>query len=378
MIKEIYMDNAATTKVLPEVFDAMAPYFTEEYGNASSIHFKGYSAKIAVEEAREKVSNLLNAEPEQIIFTSGATESNNWVLQNTKTDNICISEIEHDSVEKTYNQICGKEIDRAGFETPEGIVNIFDVKKLLKRTKGTTLLSIMMANNEIGTIQPIEELSKIVHQYDGIMHTDATQALGHIPVDVKMLDIDYLSASAHKFGGPNGIGCLYCKDTLLSPYMHGGHQERGLRAGTYNVPGIVGFGKACEIAKKNFISNYSKEMYLRNYFLNRLVTRFPQIKVNGSIMYRLPNIINVSFKSINGESLVLMLSDKGICCSTGSACNAGTKESSKVLQAIGVDKEYIDGTIRFSINYENTVEEIDYVIEALAECLYILGGEYGE
>lgn len=364
MAMNIYMDNAATTKVDPRVLEVMLPYFTEYYGNASSIHSMGYKAKVAIEEAREKVAELINANPQQIYFTSGATESNNWVIKKCM-DAACVitTAIEHDSVYKpftsNYVSFGGKELIDS-----TGKIKLENIKKYLQEINDTALLSIMFANNEIGTIQPIKELTNIAHSYNCWLHTDATQALGHVPIDVKELDVDYLSASAHKLYGPKGVGCLYIKNHPLFPYMEGGHQEDGLRAGTYNVPGIVGFGEAARLAKLEMAERIATETYLRNYFINRLHFSF-KIFINGSWLERLPNNINVSILNVNAEELVLYLSENGISCSTGSACNSGIHTPSRVLQTIGVADDRINNSIRFSISYENTIDEIDYVINTI-------------
>lgn len=369
--KTIYMDNAATTALLPEVLDAMMPYLTKDYGNASSIHLLGYKAKLAIEEAREKIAELLDCEANNIYFTSGATESNNWILTQSKFQKIITTKLEHDSVYNTCQFLSKSKTISYLKNDCFGNISCDDLFHLLLSEK-QDLVSIIWGNNEIGTIQQIEKIKKICDYTKTPFHSDATQVLGHIPISINKERINYLSASGHKLGGPKGIGILY-SDSELEPFMKGGHQENGLRGGTYNTPNIVGFGKACELAKERMDLDQKelikKQIYMSNLLIDKFSDcTFTSIRLNTCIPLCLPSYLNLSFKNLSGEGLMLMLSEKGIICSTGSACNSGTKINSRVLEAIGVTGEYISGTLRFTLNNDVTYEDIDYVVNELYEC----------
>ncbi len=350
----IYLDNAATTRITPEVFEAMKPYLIEQYGNPSSLYKFGREAKNAIERAREQIAKAINAEPEQIIFTSGATESNNWVLSQYDKWILC-SQYEHHSVLK-----------RATPYKKEDIIK--NITKWL-----SNCVSCMMVNNETGETYKIKEIIKICHQYSVPFHTDATQAFGHIPIDVKDLDIDYLSLSAHKFHAPSGVGILYVKDpSTLKPIIFGGYsQEFGLRGGTENVASIVAMGKAAEIYNyRQDVEN--KIRILRDNFEKKILDNVPKVLINAKDRPRTANISSLSFKGIEGEALMLMLDTKGICVSSGSACNSGSLEPSHVLKAMGVPEEYINGTIRVSLSEFTTAEELDFAADEIIKTVKML------
>ncbi|HAA65051.1 MAG TPA: cysteine desulfurase NifS [Thermoanaerobacter sp.] len=369
----IYLDNAATTPVDKRVLEAMLPYYSDVFGNPSSLHSHGQEAKKAIEEAREKVAKALGADSEEIYFTSGGSESDNWALKGVayalkeKGNHIITTEIEHHAVlhtcrylEKEGFKVTYLPVDEYGLVKPE------DLKKAI--TDKTILVSIMFANNEIGTIEPIEELVKIAHEKNIYFHTDAVQAVGNVPIDVKKLDVDLLSLSAHKIYGPKGVGALYIKKGVkIHSLIQGGTQERNRRAGTENVPGIVGLGEAIELITKNLDSHINKLKFLRDKLINGILEKIPYTRLNGHPTKRLPGNVNVSFEFIDGESLILNLDMAGICASSGSACTSGSLEPSHVLLAIGLSKELARGSLRLTIGKDNTEEDIDKVLEALPQ-----------
>ncbi len=372
-MRTIYLDNNATTKTDEQVVEAMMPYLLERYGNPSSIYKIGRESKRAVEEAREKVAQVLNCEASEIYFTSGGSESDNTAIRGIaysyikKGKHIITSKIEHPAVLETC-----KQLEKEGFEVTyigvkeNGIVDLEELKKAIKPT--TTLITIMFANNEIGTLQPVEEIGRIAKENNVIFHTDSVQAVGSVEIDVKKLNIDSLSLSAHKFYGPKGVGALYVKKGLqFNKFINGGHQERNKRAGTENVAGIVGLAKAMELAYSNLEEHNKKIKELRDYYVNQIKEKIPYIKINGDMEKRLPGNSNISFRFIEGESLLLNLDLKGICASSGSACTSGSLDPSHVLLAIGLPHEIAHGSLRISIGKYNTKEEIDYVVENLVE-----------
>ena len=369
----IYLDNNATTKTDEEVVKAMLPYLLENYGNPSSIYKIGRDTRKAVEEAREKVAKALNCEANEIYFTSGGSESDNTAIKGIahsykeKGNHIITSKIEHPAVLETC-----KELEKEGFEVSyigvdeNGIINLKELEASIKPS--TILISVMFANNEIGTIQPIKEIGKIAKENNIYFHTDAVQAVGNVKIDVKELNLDSLSLSAHKFYGPKGVGALYVKKGVkFNKFISGGHQERNKRAGTENVAGIVGLGKAIELAYQDLDKHNEKIKELRDYYVEKVTKRIPYIKINGDTKKRLPGNSNISFRFIEGEGLLLNLDLKGICASSGSACTSGSLDPSHVLLAIGLPHEIAHGSLRISIGKYNTKEEIDYVIECLVE-----------
>lgn len=373
MDKRIYMDNAATTKTRPEVVEAMLPYFTEFYGNPSSIYDLASDSKKAIDEARQIIADSLNTRTQDIYFTGSGSEADNWAIKETaqaykeKGNHIITSKIEHHAVLYTCEWL-----EKNGFEVTYldvdeyGVVNLEQLKKVIRPT--TILISIMYANNEIGTIQPIKEIGEIAKENNIIFHTDAVQAYCQIPIDPEEMGIDLLSASAHKLNGPKGVGFLYIRKGLrLRSLIHGGAQERQRRAGTENVPGIVGFGKAVEIAVDTMEERTSKEIELRDYLIKKALKEVPYTRLNGHRTNRLPNNINLSFQFIEGESLLIMLDMQGIAGSSGSACTSGSLDPSHVLLAIGLPHEIAHGSLRLTLSYENTKEEIDYIVEKIVE-----------
>lgn len=369
----IYMDHSATSPVDPEVFEAMKPYFTEGFGNASTLYKLGRDAKMAMETARKQVASLINAEPKEIIFTSGGTESDNIAIKGTvyrlknKGNHIITSNIEHPAVTETC-----KYLEKNGFEVTyvpvdkEGLVHPEDVEKAI--TDKTVLITIMHANNEIGTIQPVAEIGKIAREHGIYFHTDAVQSVGKIPVDVKAMNVDMLSLSSHKLYGPKGIGALYIKKGVrLEPIIHGGGHERGLRPGTENVPAIVGLGKACEISEKNLDKDMEHLKKLRDKLIDSVLEQNEEAYLNGHRTQRLPGNVNFRFTGIEGESLILHLDSKGIAASTGSACSSIKLEPSAVLMAIGLKEVEAHGSLRLSLGRENTEEDINYTIKAIKE-----------
>ena len=372
-MNNVYFDNAATTRLDDEVLKEMIPYLKENYGNASSIYKLGRESKKAVEEAREKVAKALNCKPSEIYFTSGGSESDNTAIKGiarankNKGNHIITSKIEHPAVLETL-----KELEKEGFETTyisvdeNGIIDLEELKKSIK--ENTILITIMFANNEIGTIEPIEEIGKIAKENNVYFHTDAVQAVGSIKIDVQKLNIDSLSLSSHKIYGPKGVGVLYVRSNVkFQNLISGGHQEKAKRAGTENVPGIVGLGKAIEIAYSNLEEHNKKIKELRDYYLEQVKEKIPYIKINGDLEKRLPGNMNISFRFIEGEGLLLNLDLKGISASSGSACTSGSLDPSHVLLAIGVPHEIAHGSLRISIGKYNTKEEVDYLVENLVE-----------
>lgn len=373
MDKIIYLDNAATTKTAPEVVEAMLPYFTENYGNASSIYRLGAESKKAITKSRDVIAKSLKANPSEIYFTAGGSESDNWALiaaaeaYENKGKHIITSVIEHHAVLHTcqYLEKRGYEITYIDVDE-NGVLKMDELKKAIR--PDTILISVMFANNEIGTIQPIREIGELARENKILFHTDAVQVYGHVPIDVDELHIDMLSASGHKLNGPKGIGFLYIrKGVKIRSFIHGGAQERSRRAGTENVPGIVGLGAAVERAFANLDARSRKECELRDYLIGRMEEEIPFCRLNGDRQRRLPNNVNFSFQFIEGESLLIMLDMKGICASSGSACTSGSLDPSHVLLAIGLPHEIAHGSLRLTLSEENTVEEMDYVVNNVKE-----------
>lgn len=370
---EIYLDNAATTKMNDKVFEEMIPYLKDNYGNPSSAYKIGRDNKEIIENARKEVAEILNASPSEIYFTSGGSEADNMALKGIALGNvdkgkhIITSKIEHPAVLDTC-----KELEREGFEisyigvNENGIVDLTELENKIR--KDTILISIMLANNEIGTIQPIKKISKIAKKNNILFHTDSVQAVGNIKIDVQDMNIDALSLSAHKFYGPKGIGVLYLRDGIkFRKYLNGGHQERNRRAGTENVAGIVGLSKAMSLSYENLEENNKRIIELRNYFINEIKKNIKKIKINGDLENRLPGNINVSFEFVEADNILHELDKRGIYISTGSACTTGSIESSHVLRAIGLSNGMAHATIRISIGKYNTKEEIDYAIKCIVE-----------
>ena len=371
MSKCIYMDNAATTQVYPEVFDAMKPYFTEFYGNPSSIYSFAGNSKKAVEDARKTIADFLGARTEEIYFTGGGSESDNWALKATadayanKGKHIITSKIEHHAILHTCEYLEKKGFEVTYLDVDEnGFVNPADVEKAIR--PDTILVSIMTANNEIGTIEPIAEIGKIAKDHGVLFHTDAVQAFGHIPMNVDEMNIDMLSASGHKINGPKGIGIMYIrKGVKIGSFVHGGAQERQRRAGTHNVPGIVGIGKAVELARDNMKERMEYETKLRDHLISRVMEEIPYAKLNGDKVKRLPNNVNVCFRFIEGESMLILLDQNGVCGSSGSACTSGSLDPSHVLLAIGLPHEIAHGSLRLTLTEKNTMEEVDFTVDKL-------------
>ena len=371
MKKIIYLDNAATTKTAPEVVDAMLPYFTEFYGNASTIYDLGNHSKNAMNEARDIIADALGAKGEEIYFTAGGSESDNWALKATaeayksKGNHIITSKIEHHAILHTCEWL-----EKQGFEVTyvdvdeNGVIKLDELKKAIRPT--TILISVMFANNEIGTIQPIKEIGSIAKEHGILFHTDAVQAFGQVPINVDECHIDMLSASGHKLNGPKGIGFLYIrKGVKIRSFVHGGAQERKRRAGTENIPGIVGLGVATKRAIASMQERTAKEIELRDYLIDRVLKEIPYTRLNGHRTNRLPNNANFSFQFIEGESMLIMLDMDGICGSSGSACTSGSLDPSHVLLAIGLPHEIAHGSLRLTLSEEITKEDIDFVIEKL-------------
>ena len=371
MSKCIYMDNAATTQVYPEVFDAMKPYFTEFYGNPSSIYSFAGNSKKAVEDARKTIADFLGARTEEIYFTGGGSESDNWALKATadayanKGKHIITSKIEHHAILHTCEYLEKKGFEVTYLDVDEnGFVNPADVEKAIR--PDTILVSIMTANNEIGTIEPIAEIGKIAKDHGVLFHTDAVQAFGHIPMNVDEMNIDMLSASGHKINVPKGIGIMYIrKGVKIGSFVHGGAQERQRRAGTHNVPGIVGIGKAVELARDNMKERMEYETKLRDHLISRVMEEIPYAKLNGDKVKRLPNNVNVCFRFIEGESMLILLDQNGVCGSSGSACTSGSLDPSHVLLAIGLPHEIAHGSLRLTLSEKNTMEEVDFTVDKL-------------
>ena len=369
----VYLDNAATTKVRPEVVEAMLPYFTEIYGNASAVYDFGQKCKQAIEDARETIAASIGTKAANIYFTAGGSESDNWALKGVaeaygdKGKHIITTKIEHHAILHTcaYLEQQGYEVTYLDVDA-DGLVSPEALRQAIR--PDTILISVMFANNEIGTIEPIAELGQIAHEHGILFHTDAVQAYTQVPIDVEKMHIDLLSASGHKLNGPKGIGFLYIRQGLkLKSFIHGGAQERKRRAGTENVPGIVGLGKAVEIAMETMEERTAKESELRDYLIARIEEEIPFAKLNGHREKRLPNNVNFCFRFIEGESMLIMLDMAGICGSSGSACTSGSLDPSHVLLAIGLPHEIAHGSLRLTLGDENTKEQVDYVVEHLKE-----------
>lgn len=369
----IYLDNAATTKTAPEVVKAMLPYFSEHYGNPSSIYSLGTESKKAVSGVRESIAKSLGAATNEIYFTAGGSEADNWAIKATaeayaqKGKHIITSAIEHHAVLHTceYLEKRGFEVTYVGVDE-NGILKLDELEKAIR--PDTILISVMFANNEIGTIQPIKEIGRIAKEHGILFHTDAVQAYGQLPINVDEYQIDMLSASAHKLNGPKGIGFLYIRKGLKTrSFIHGGAQERSRRAGTENVPGIVGLGAASERAFARMEEKTKKEIELRDYLIRRIEEEVPYCRLNGDRTWRLPNNVNFSFQFVEGESLLIMLDMRGICASSGSACTSGSLDPSHVLLAIGLPHEIAHGSLRLTLSEENTKEELDTTVEAIKE-----------
>ena len=373
MNKLIYLDNAATTKTAPEVVQAMLPWFTENYGNPSSIYSLGTESKKAVSEAKDIIAGSLGAASNEIYFTAGGSEADNWALKAaaeayaSKGKHIITSKIEHHAILHTceYLEKKGCEITYVNVDE-NGIVKLDELEKAIR--PDTILISIMFANNEIGTVQPIKEIGEIASRHNVLFHTDAVQAYGQLPINVDECHIDMLSASGHKLNGPKGIGFLYIRKGIkIRSFIHGGQQERGRRAGTENVPGIVGMGAAAKRAFSILEEKRAKETELRDYLIEQIEKEIPYCRLNGERNRRLPNNVNFSFRFVEGESLLIMLDMKGICASSGSACTSGSLDPSHVLLAIGLPHEIAHGSLRLTLNEENTKEEMDTTVAAIKE-----------
>ena len=375
MDKMIYLDNAATTKVADSVVDAMLPYFKEYYGNASSIYQLGAKSKEALDESREYIAGTLGAKTNEIYFTAGGSESDNWAIKATadayaqKGKHIITSAIEHHAVLHTceYLEKHGYEVTYVGVDE-NGVIKLDELKAAIR--PDTILISVMFANNEIGTIQPIKEIGEIAKEYDILFHTDAVQAYAQVPINVDEMHIDMLSASGHKLNGPKGIGFLYIRKGIkIRSFVHGGQQERGRRAGTENIPGIVGLAAAAKRSFSMLEEKMQKEIELRDYLISRIEAEIPYCRLNGDRKKRLPNNVNFSFQFIEGESMLILLDNKGIAASSGSACTSGSLDPSHVLLAIGLPHEIAHGSLRLTLSEENTKEEMDYVVEQLTAIL---------
>ncbi len=368
----IYLDNSATTKIKTEVLNEMMPYLTTEYGNPSSLYSVGRKAKKAIEKARGKVAELINCNPHEIYFTGSGSESDNTALKGfayankEKGNHIITSKIEHHAILETCETL-----ERQGFEVSyinvdeNGVIKIEELENAIRPS--TILISVMTANNEIGTIQPIEEISRIAHSRNIIFHTDAVQAIGNMSIDVQKMEIDMLSLSGHKINAPKGVGALYIKNGInVEKYINGGHQERNQRAGTENVAGIVGLGKACELANKNMNTHIRNLSRIRDYYLSKLQKEIPEkIRINGSMENRLPGNANVSFEGVDASELIFKLDEKGICVSSGSACSSGNTTPSHVLTAINVPQKYLNSAIRTTFGESNTFEQVDYLVKII-------------
>lgn len=371
----IYLDNAATTKVADSVVDAMLPYFKEYYGNASSIYQLGAKSKEALDESREYIAGTLGAKTNEIYFTAGGSESDNWAIKATadayarKGKHIITSAIEHHAVLHTceYLEKHGYEVTYVGVDE-NGVIKLDELKAAIR--PDTILISVMFANNEIGTIQPIKEIGEIAKEHDILFHTDAVQAYAQVPINVDEMHIDMLSASGHKLNGPKGIGFLYIRKGIkIRSFVHGGQQERGRRAGTENIPGIVGLAAAAKRSFSMLEEKMQKEIELRDYLISRIEAEIPYCRLNGDRKKRLPNNVNFSFQFIEGKSMLILLDSKGIAASSGSACTSGSLDPSHVLLAIGLPHEIAHGSLRLTMSEENTKEEMDYVVEQLTAIL---------
>ena len=369
----IYLDNAATTRTAQEVVDAMLPYFTESYGNPSSIYELGQRSKEAITNAREEIARVIGAKTEEIYFTGGGSEADNWAIKaayeayKNKGNHIITTKIEHHAVLHTcqYLEKQGARVTYLDVDE-NGLVDLEQLQKAI--SPETILITIMFANNEIGTIEPVKEIGMIAREHGILFHTDAVQAFGQVPIDVDEMNIDMLSSSAHKINGPKGIGCLYIrKGVKIRSFVHGGAQERKRRAGTENVPGIVGYGVAARMAAETMEERTKKERELRDYFIRRVLEEVPYVRLNGDPVKRLPNNANFSFRFIEGESLLIMLDMKGIAGSSGSACTSGSLDPSHVLLAIGLPHEIAHGSLRLTLGADTTKEDLDYTLEQIKE-----------
>lgn len=380
IMRQVYMDYSATTPVKKEVLDAMLPYFTESFGNPSSIYTRGLESKEAINAARAKVAELINANPAEVFFSAGGTESDNWAVfgvadaMKDKGNHIITTKIEHHAMLHSCEFL-----EKRGFEVtylgigPDGRVSLEELEAAI--TDKTILISVMMVNNEIGTVQPIKEIGEIAKKHGITFHTDAVQALGNVEIDVKDMNIDLMSMSSHKIYGPKGIGGMYIRRGVkISNYLHGGAQENKRRAGTENLPGIVGFGKAAELAKANYEEHVKHCSTLRNYLIEEVLAKIPDTYVNGTMDYRHPGNANITFEYIEGEAMLLMLDSMGISVSTGSACSSTSLVPSHVLTALGIPVEKIHGTLRFTVGDFTTKEDIDYVVESLVKIVTTLRG----
>lgn len=378
MKKMIYLDNAATTPTAPEVIEAMLPFYEDRYGNPSALYDFGQTGRTAIEEARQIIADSIGALPEEIYFTAGGSESDNWALKSTAENlgmrgrHIITSKIEHHAILKTCDYLEQQGYDVTYLDVDEhGVVTPEAVKRAI--CPETVLISVMTANNEIGTIEPIERIGALAHRYGICFHTDAVQAYGHIPIHVDTMHIDMLSASAHKFNGPKGVGFLYVRNSKrIPPLIHGGGQERANRAGTENVPGIVGMGKAAWLAHSTMRERMAQETRIRDYLIYSILKNVPHAKLNGPFTNRLPNNVDFCFADIEGGNLLIMLDMDGICASAGSACSAGSSGVSHVLTAIGVDPVMARGALRLTLNESLTAKDADYVIASVKKNIEIL------
>lgn len=378
--RKVYLDYSATTPTDPRVVEEMIPYFTEHFGNPSSIYSTGLEAKDAIEHAREQLAHLINAEPKELIFTSGGTESDNWALIATarrlqhKGKHIITSAIEHHAILHSCEYLAkeGFDITYVGVDH-DGLVDPAEVEAAIR--PDTILISIMYVNNEVGSVQPITEIGAIAKKHGVLFHTDAVQALGNVPIDVKTMNIDMMSMSSHKIYGPKGIGAIYIRSGVNLPtYIHGGAQERKKRAGTENVPGIVGFGKAAELACQNFNTHVAHVSKLRDHFVDRVLNEIPYTYFNGSNDHRHPGNANITFEYVEGESILLYLDFAGVSCSSGSACSSRSLQPSHVLTAMGIPVELIHGSIRFTFGNPTTMEDVDYTVDKLKGIIEKLRG----
>lgn len=378
--KGIYLDHAATTQLSEAVEEAMQPYFQEKFGNASTMYQYGEEAKEAIEHAREQIAASLSAKKSEIYFTSGGSESDNWAVKGiagalkARGRHIITSKIEHHAVlnsceylERLGYQVTYLEVDRDGMISPE------ELEQAIRQD--TTLITIMFGNNEVGTIEPVMEIGRIAREHGILFHTDAVQAYAQIPISVRQYPVDLLSASAHKFHGPKGVGFLYVREGVPLPsFIHGGSQEQGKRAGTENVPGIVGMGKAAELAMHGMRQRIRRETMLRNYLMEKVTHEIPQARINGHRTRRLPGNVSMSFAGVDGATLLILLDEEGICASGGSACNTGESRISYVIEALGVPKEYAAGTVRMTLGKDTTRQEIDAAVDSLKRNIELLRG----
>ena len=378
--KGIYLDHAATTQLSEAVEEAMQPYFQEKFGNASTMYQYGEEAKEAIEHAREQIAASLSAKKSEIYFTSGGSESDNWAVKGiagalkARGRHIITSKIEHHAVlnsceylERLGYQVTYLEVDR------DGMISLEELEQAIRQDK--TLITIMFGNNEVGTIEPVMEIGRIAREHGILFHTDAVQAYAQIPISVRQYPVDLLSASAHKFHGPKGVGFLYVREGVPLPsFIHGGSQEQGKRAGTENVPGIVGMGKAAELAMHGMRQRIRRETMLRNYLMEKVTHEIPQTRINGHRTRRLPGNVSMSFAGIDGATLLILLDEEGICASGGSACNTGESRISYVIEALGVPKEYAAGTVRMTLGKDTTRQEIDAAVDSLKRNIALLRG----